>query len=880
MFDGMGADLRYVLRVLRRSPGFCLVAVLSLAVGIGANVSMFGVVRTLLLRPLPVEAPEELKLVTWRRDGDFSISQIGSTNYEDPATGISYRSNLSYPGYQALREASPDGASLFAFAFVRGVSVAFADQPPFLAGGTLADGRYFSSLRIPMALGRPLTEADDVAGGPVTAVLSHAFWMRAFGGDSDVIGRTVRVNGTPAEVVGVTGEGFRGLSMGGFFPQTDVTVPLASQPVVYPGLHSGGSLFASEDVFWLRVMARVRGDVALAATERGLEAALRSVPSPLVGGDGHVPEVRLLDGSQGAQPVRSATGRLLLFLLGVVGLVLLIACVNLASMMLARGVARARDMAVRRALGGARARLVRQTLLESLVLAAAGVTLGVVLSYGTRGLLGDLLTSSLGSGAFGDLVMNVDVDGTLVLFSVVLGTVATLLSGLLPAIRLSGLDPARWLQHKATGGASHLTLGRVLIAVQIAVSVPLVVGTVLFLKTAANLGAVDLGFDPRGLVTFQVNPGYTNLEETEYGDLYLRVVAGIEEIPGVRSVTIMENVLMSGIVSNGTLEVNGTRHNLFRNAIGPAFVETLGVELLAGRMPGLQDDRESPRIGVVNQTAVERIYGGSSPVGQLIGSPDNQVRIVGVVSDTPYRNRREAVPPTLFESALQRNGYGGHEIVVRSDVPPARLEPLIRQVVYQIDPDVPVPTIRSQTDIIAQSSARERVFTQLLTAFGIFALFLASIGLHGVTAYSVARRTSEIGLRVWRGPRPGARSRSSSGYGVGGDAVKADARQEEREDPEGREELGEHPLPCAGLGNDIGLAPDRRDGHVRIDLVHDLTDQGLEPRRGHVGANDDLVSSVAVPLQSRFEQGRRHRVAAVPVGRITHHTHDTDLVVG
>ena len=290
---------------------------------------------------------------------------------------------------------------------------------------------------------------------------------------------------------------------------------------------------------------------------------------------------------------------------------------------------------------------------------------------------------------------------------------------------------------------------------QIAVSVPLVVGTVLFLKTAANLGAVDLGFDPRGLVTFQVNPGYTNLEETEYGDLYLRVVAGIEEIPGVRSVTIMENVLMSGIVSNGTLEVNGTRHNLFRNAIGPAFVETLGVELLAGRMPGLQDDRESPRIGVVNQTAVERIYGGSSPVGQLIGSPDNQVRIVGVVSDTPYRNRREAVPPTLFESALQRNGYGGHEIVVRSDVPPARLEPLIRQVVYQIDPDVPVPTIRSQTDIIAQSSARERVFTQLLTAFGIFALFLASIGLHGVTAYSVARRTSEIGLRVAVGARPG-----------------------------------------------------------------------------------------------------------------------------
>ena len=436
MFDGMGADLRYVLRVLRRSPGFCLVAVLSLAVGIGANVSMFGVVRTLLL-----QAPagggagraEAGHLEKGRRLQHLPdrFDQLRRPGHGDQ---LPEQSQLPWiPG--PPRRFTGRGKPLRLRVRTRRQRSLRRSAAVLSRGVPLADGRYFSSLRIPMALGRPLTEADDVAGGPVTAVLSHAFWMRAFGGDPDVIGRTVRVNGTPAEVVGVTGEGFRGLSMGGFFPQTDVTVPLASQPVVYPGLHSGGSLFASEDVFWLRVMARVRGDVALAATERGLEAALRSVPSPLVGGDGHVPEVRLLDGSQGAQPVRSATGRLLLFLLGVVGLVLLIACVNLASMMLARGVARERDMAVRRALGGARARLVRQTLLESLVLAAAGVTLGVVLSYGTRGLLGDLLTSSLGSGAFGDLVMNVDVDGTLVLFSVVLGTVATLLSGLLPAIR-------------------------------------------------------------------------------------------------------------------------------------------------------------------------------------------------------------------------------------------------------------------------------------------------------------------------------------------------------------------------------------------------------------------------------------------------------------
>jgi predicted permease len=756
MLRGGGSDLRYVLRVLRRSPGFTLVAILSLAMGIGANTAMFGVVKTLLLTPLPVDAPEELSLVTWTREGEFSISQIGSTGYTDPASGIRLRSNFSYPLYRALRGAADPDAGIFAFAFLRGVSVALGDQPAFLAGGALADGRYFSSLQVPMALGRPLGEEDDQSDAPLVAVLSHSFWMRAFGGDPEILGRTVRVNGNPAEVVGITAPGFVGLSLGGFFPQTEITVPLASQPRVYPRMGwSDGGLFATEDVFWLRLMARVPEGTNREILRQRLNRTFRTHPSPLVGGDGYLPEVKLLPGSQGAQPVRSETARLLYFLLGVVGIVLLIVCVNLSSLMLARGISRQREMAVRRSLGGSRGRLVRQLLLEGLVLAGTGTVVGLLLTLGSRRFLSGLLTGSVGSGAFGNVELDVLLDPAVVGGVAVLGILATLAFSLLPALRLSGLDPNAWLKPRPAGSATpKLTLGRMLISFQIAASVPLVVGAILFLRTLNNLGAVELGFDPRGLATFQVDPGYTDRPEEAYPDLYLEILGKLETIPGVRSVTLMENALMSGIISNSRVTVDGQEHVLYMNAVGPAFQETLGIRLLSGRLPGRQDDRSGPRVGAVNQTAVDRLFDGQSPLGQTLQVGSREVQIVGVINDTPYRDQREPVPPTLYQSALQRQGYGGHNIVLRTAMPIARLEPAIRRAVWEVDPNLPVPEIRTQSAIMAQTSAKERVFTQLLSIFGGFALVLASIGLYGVTSYSVTRRTAEVGIRVAVGAQP------------------------------------------------------------------------------------------------------------------------------
>lgn len=751
-------DLRTAIRSLVREPAFTLVAIGTLALGIGANAAVFSVIRYLVLDSLAVDRPEELTLVYWSASMDLSISNVSGSSSTDPESGAIVLSNYSYPIYKELLSTADElGVPAAGFTFVREVSVRVGDRPAVLAGGLMADGRYFSTIGLGTTMGRPLDAGDDVVGAPPVAVISYAFWRSAFGADPDVIGRTMRVNGVTFEVVGVSASGFRGMSRGGFFPQTDVTVPLSMQPVVVSdwGNEGASGLLASRDRYWVRVVARVP-ETSRERVRGALTATLRSaLPSeamdlPIL------PDVRLREGGRGERAIAGGGVRFLYLLNGVAAVVLLIACMNLASLLLARGEARRREIAMRRALGATRGRLVRYLLVESLVIAFVGAVGGLLVTFASRGILTGVLSAGLGSFAFGTLRMEVQVDLALLAMTAGVATAAAVVFGLWPALRLSAADPGMHLKGRTVGAAGpKLSVGRALMALQIGVSVPLVVGAALLLRTLANIGGVSLGFDPQGIALFGLSPQYANIGEDEYPALYRDVMREVAAVPGVESVTLLENALMSGLSSSMRVTIDGELHNnVLMNAVGPGFFEAMDMRVVAGRAPDARDRQDTPAVAVVNQTAVRDLFGGASPIGRTVRVGTRDVEIVGVVADSRYRNQREEMRPILFDAALQRGGFGGHNVVVKFAGSLAPLEPAIRRAVSRVNGDLPVPELRTQTELVERAVARERVFAQVLTLFGLFGLLLASLGLHGVTSYSVTRRTNEIGVRVALGAEP------------------------------------------------------------------------------------------------------------------------------
>jgi predicted permease len=744
-------DVRYAVRVLRRSPGFAAVAILSLALGIGANTAIFSASWVLFAQPLAVQDPGSLLAVTNQMTiprGVRGIYQINGSGYRDAESGRTYRSNLSFPAYLALREAAGDAADVFAYTFVGEANVALEGWAT-TAGAGLVSGNYFRGTGVSIAMGRALTDEDDHPGASA-AVISHRFWVTAFGGGA-VLGKSVRVNGVPFTIVGVSGPGFVGMSRGGFFPPMDVTIPLQAQPAVRPAWGPPGeSLFTSDQVFWIHSMARVREKTSIPALQTRLATTFAqwlkasSVPGYQQATD---VEVRLLPGGGGVDTVSRRAGQPARILMGVVAVVLLLACVNLANLMLARGVARTKETSIRLALGSGRWRLVRQALVESLIVAAAGAAIGMWIGVSGGRAVMRMLTVGVGP-----IAMTVDPDWRLLALTVAIACIATVLFGVFPALRLVRRDIVPLMKPASAGGGPRLRASAVLMAAQIAVSVPLVAGAVIFLQTVHNLGRVDLGFNPDRLVSFRIDPSLSGYDRARVEQIYERVLERVRAIPGISSATLMSEPLLAGTTSNTSVTLDdGSNRALYFNRVGPDYFTTMGIPVMAGRSIETRDRTESPRVMVINQAAVAALFGNQSPLGRRVKLFDVDTEIVGVVGDTKYDNVRNEKAPTMFLPYTQTSApltLGGMYVVTRASVAPAVVTGALRSVVSDVDRDVPVSRMKTQTQQVQDSLATEIAFTRLLLAFAVFALFLACIGLHGITAYTVARRTNEIGLRI------------------------------------------------------------------------------------------------------------------------------------
>jgi putative ABC transport system permease protein len=729
--EQLAMDIRYVLRGLRHSPGFTAVAVLSLALGIGANATLFGLIDALVLRSLPVVQPGELVSVDIQDQGDFTNAI-----------------------WEQLRDRQNVFVGVFAWAHTGFDLAEGGEKQP--VEGLYVSGEFFRTLGVQSLRGRVLMPDDDRRGGAAVAVISHAFWERQFGADPKVVGRTLRINRHPFTIVGVTRPGFFGVDVGTRF---DVAVPLASEPIFDPERPA----LAERLQWWLSVMGRLKPGITLQKARTGLnvlaptifEAALSQDLKPEQQRSFLRNQFTVHPGATGFSSLRERYTRGLVILLSMVGVVLLIACANLANLLLARADVRRREVAVRLALGAGRARLVRQFLTESLLLAALGALSGVALAqWGSRALIGYL-----------DLFLDLSLDLRVLGFTAVLSIVTSLLFGLVPALLATRLAPNDALKggvRGLTGRRGRWSLGRMLVAAQVALSLLLVVGAGLLVQSLRALLTQDMGFEREGVM--MVDPDLRNTAYTagQQPMVAEELLARFQVLPAVASASRSAVTPISGGSWQWEVRVdspNGqvrSEHAWF-NLVSPGFFETMRTPQLAGRCFTSQDAATSPRVAIVNETMARKLFPGISPLGKVYrddappGAPVKEfiTEIVGVVRDAKYRRLRDEMPPTIYLPILQNPApfpvVGTYELRFGGSM--ADVTGRIREAVHAVNPRISLE-FRLLSIQVEDSLLQERLIALLSALFGLLALVLAAIGLYGLVTYSVTRQLHEIGIRI------------------------------------------------------------------------------------------------------------------------------------